>query len=85
MPEARFWSDALGFVVAEMEAIIAEMPANEDCDAIGSARRDGDIVPDSDFRLVVFEDVVVEASPWISLRGCGMDRKVAYLIWYHYD
>lgn len=80
MPEARFWRDAL-----EMEAIIAEMLANEDCDAVGSARRDEDIVPNSEFRLVGCEDVVVEARTFISIRACGMDRKAAYLTWYYYD
>ncbi len=45
--EARFW-DTLGLVAPEMEAIIAEMLAIEDCDAIGSARRKEDAVLDSE-------------------------------------
>lgn len=61
MPEAKFWKDALGFVTADMEAIIAEMLANEDCEAVGSARKEGDMVPDSELRLLEIEDVVVEA------------------------
>lgn len=53
-----------------MEAIRAEMLAKEDCDAIGSATRDEDIVPDSELRLVGFDNVVVEARTWISMGGC---------------
>lgn len=81
MPEARFWRDTLGFVVSEMEAIRAEMLANEDCDAVGSARRDEDIVPNSELRLVGCED----ARTCMSIRGYRMDRKVAYLTSYYYD
>lgn len=61
VPEAKFWRDALGFVASEMEAITAEMLANEDCDAVGSARKERDMVPDSELRVLGFEDVVVEA------------------------
>ncbi len=48
VPEARFW-DTLGLVALEMEAIIAEMLAIEDCDAVGSARRKEDAALDSVF------------------------------------
>ena len=37
------------------------MLANEDCDAVGSARREGEMVPDSKFRLLGYEDVVAGA------------------------
>ncbi len=53
MPEARVWSDALGFV--------PEMLPNEDCDAVGSARIEEDAELDSKFRLLGFEEVVAEA------------------------
>lgn len=61
VPEAWVWRDALGFVASEMKVIIVEMLANEDCDTVGSAEREGDKVPDSELSLLGFEDVVVEA------------------------
>lgn len=61
VPEARIWSDALDFVASEMKAITAEVLANEDCDAVVSASREVDMVPDSIFRLFGYEDVVAEA------------------------
>lgn len=67
VPEAVFWEDALGFVALETEAIIAEMLAVEDCDAVGSTRREGNMVPDSIFRLLGLEDVVVGAGKSISI------------------
>ena len=61
VPEARLWREALGFVAPEMKAIEAETLATEDCDAVASARREEDMVPTSEFRLLGFEEVVVEA------------------------
>ena len=82
VPEARFWRDALGFVASEMEANAAEMLAVEDCDAVGSPRKEGDMVPDSEFRLL---EVVVEAMKSINMIKFGLDRKAAYLTSFHYD
>ena len=59
MPEARFWTDALELVASEMRDIVAEILANVDCDAVGSVRKARDLVPDSELRLLGFEDVVV--------------------------
>ena len=61
MLETKFWRDALGFLASEIEVIKAEMLANEDCDAVVSARREGNMELDSEFRLLGFEDVVVKA------------------------
>ena len=79
MPEAKLWRDALGFVASEVKATTEEMLANEDCDAVGSERRVGDIVPDSVVKLIGFEDVVVEAVESISIRESEMDCIAAYL------
>lgn len=59
-----------------MEAIIAEMLANEDCDAVGSARKERDMVPDSELRLLGFEDVVVEARKSISVRKWNGSKSI---------
>ena len=57
--DARFWRDTLGFVASEIEATIAEMLATEDCDIVGSAVENDDVVLDPELRLLGFEDVVV--------------------------
>lgn len=79
MPEARLWRDELGFVASEMEAIIEEMLAIEDCDVVVGAERKAEIVVDSEFRLLGFEDVVVAARKSVSTKGVGIDRKEAYM------
>ena len=61
VPEARFERDELGFPALEIEAITAEMLRIDDCDAVGSAKTEGDMVPDSEYWLLGLEDVVVEA------------------------
>ena len=68
-----------------MEAIMAEMLGNEVCDAVGSANREADTVPEFVFTLLGFEDVVVEAEKSISIRECEMEPKVYYLAMYCYD
>lgn len=79
MPEARLWRDELGFVASEMEAIIEEMLAIEDCDVVVGAERKAEIVVDSEFRLLGFEDVVVAARKSVNTKGVGIDRKEAYM------
>ena len=59
--EASFWKDVLGFVDLEIEAMIAETLVIEDCDAVGSGRREEDIVLDSELRLLGLKENVVEA------------------------
>ena len=79
MLEARFWRDELGFVASEIEAIIEEMLAIEDSDVVVGARRKAEIVLDSEFSLLGFEDDVVEARKSVSTKGVGIDRKEAYM------
>ena len=59
--EARLWRDPLGLVALEKIPVIAEMLANEDCEAVGSAKLEEDRVFDSVFTLLEYEDVVVAA------------------------
>ena len=74
VPKARFWRDALGFVASEMEAIIAERLAIEDCDVVGGAERKADIVLDSEYKLLRVEDVVEAETP-VSAGKLGQTEK----------
>lgn len=51
------------------------MLAIEDCDVVGDARRKVDKVLESEFILLRYEDVVVEARKSFSTRDFGMNRK----------
>ena len=52
--------------------MIADMLVTDDCDAVGSGRRERDMVIDSELRLLGFKDVVVEARKSVSTAGGRM-------------